>query len=63
MKLIAVRYSDNCNFNEVHSWCRENCCGEFYSGTDWIHWTPGGGNRIIEFECEADAIAFVLRWR
>ena len=63
MKLIAVRYPDNCDFNEVHRWCRENCCGEFYSGTDWNNWMPRADNRIIEFECEADAIAFTLRWR
>lgn len=58
MTLIKVIYSDKHDYNEIRNWCHENCQHIYYSGWDWSRL----GDRMYEFESEADAIAFMLKW-
>ena len=58
----TVRYIDERNFHEVYSWCVNNCQDSFYPGSDWDNWAIGESNRMVQFENEADAILFTLRW-
>lgn len=64
MAMIRVRYPDHHRFDIVYDWCKQNCKGRFYSGTDWRtnFWKPMEKNRIVEFEHEQDAILFSLQW-
>ena len=63
-KYITVRYPDDLSFHAVSDWCKTNCHGRFYSGTDWDYsrWQSGGQNRIYQFESEKDATMFILTW-
>ena len=64
MGMITVRYPDDLSFHAVYDWCKTNCRGKFYSGTDWDYsrWQSGAQNRIYQFESEEDATLFVLIW-
>lgn len=63
-KLITVRYPDDLDFYRLWYWCKLNCRGNFYSGTDWNakSWQSGSQNRIYQFESEKDATMFILTW-
>lgn len=63
-KFITVRYPDEHDFYVVWDWCKTNCLGKFYSGTDWDYkrWRAGEQNRIYQFESEKDATVFILKW-
>ena len=62
MALIKVRYPDKYPYPAVYNWCKENCKGAFYSGSDWQNWVVGENNRMVQFRLESDAVMFAIKW-
>jgi hypothetical protein len=53
---VAARYQNSYRDYRVREWCNANCRAPFY-----LHpgWTP---DKFVEFEDDADATAFALKW-
>lgn len=52
---VLHRVTYNGEFGEVYRWCSKNCKHSFYVGPAWQE--PS-----VQFECDADAALFALRW-
>lgn len=58
----TVRYPTNDVPYTVYNWLEDNCQGAFYTGFDWEGEWGHKSKRIVQFENQADATAFALKW-